>query len=283
MNEDLVKLKEEVFCLKYELEGFSNVVLRNEAERWIPNYLHNSTEQSHYDRYRLACKYTDNKNVLDIACGAGKGSYLMAIEGKAKSILSCDIDSSAIRYAKHRYEHPKIVFKTLNAELFESEKQFDVIVSFETIEHLLNVNSFLAKMSLALNQDGIFIVSTPISSKDYDSSPKNPYHIQEWGFNKFQELICEYFIIDTVFVQFYRSKLEVYREQQKSKSFLNKMLLIRAIKKVLKKMGYFRKKQLDDNYFKYNFSEIDLFKGQFTEDELGIDGIGYQILIARKK
>jgi 2-polyprenyl-3-methyl-5-hydroxy-6-metoxy-1,4-benzoquinol methylase len=196
-------LKEEIFCLNYELKIFAGFVNYGRLERWVKNYTDKVTEHSHIQRYDLASGFVNDKMVLDIACGSGHGSYLLADQGKAKEITAIDLDAETIRYASFRNQHPNINFLQGDAMKFCRENYFDVIVSFETIEHLSDANSFLENINRSLKKDGIFIVSTPISGKALDSSPSNVYHIQEWGFKNFHHLVAEHLAIDKVFLQLY--------------------------------------------------------------------------------
>lgn len=135
-------LREENFCLNYELKIFTDFVNFGRLERWVKNYADKVTEHSHIQRYELASDFVNDKIVLDMACGSGYGSYLLADKGKAKEITAIDLDAETIRYASFRNQHPNINFLQGDAMKFCRENYFDVIVSFETIEHLPDVNSF---------------------------------------------------------------------------------------------------------------------------------------------
>ncbi len=71
-------LREEVFCLNFELRTISGLLLRSEVERWIPGFIWSWVEAEHMARYEYACSWVTGKKVLDVACGSGYGSYLMA-------------------------------------------------------------------------------------------------------------------------------------------------------------------------------------------------------------
>jgi len=71
---------------------------------------------------------------------------------------------------------------------------FDVIVSFETIEHLPNPEKYLSAVSKMLKADGAFIVSTPVRTKGrLTDKPANPFHVREWNADEFSDLITSYF------------------------------------------------------------------------------------------
>lgn len=200
-NNKTKKNEDDLFSLSFELKTLSKAVNENKLERWVPGFSLKYTEEEHYNRYNWASKFVNRKKVLDIACGSGKGSLILSQKGKASQVTGCDIDEEVIRYASIKYSCPKVKYFTHNAEDFTIKQKFDVIISFETIEHIKNVDKFLKSMLSILREDGIFIVSTPISSKTIDSHPDNEYHVREWGFEEFQLLISRYFQISKIYLQ----------------------------------------------------------------------------------
>jgi len=193
-------LEEEVFCLKYELNTFAEGALHTSGERWVKGFLHHTTEKQHQDRYEFVCDYVKDKNVLDIACGSGYGSYLMATKGGAKTIVGVDLDADALRYAKHRYNHEKIQHICEDATKFTYDKKFDVIVSFETIEHIPNYTDFIENLGKLLTDNGTLIISTPINRRT-TTELRNPYHVIEWSFRDFQDLWENQFHIEGIYLQ----------------------------------------------------------------------------------
>ena len=272
---DLQILQEEIFCLKFELEALANVSIRQESERWVPGFINQITEHSHLNRYKLACNYSKNKKILDIACGVGKGAYLLATLGEADFVTGGDIEEEAIRYANHRNKSSNVKFCVENAETFRDSNAFDLIVSFETIEHLNNYHVFLLNIQTAMKMNGIFIVSTPISHLPINNSPSNPYHIQEWGFDAFQSLLKKYFSIEKVFVQLYQN------------AFLNEKINVKKSSKLLNKVLSYRYKNRSSNIEHWNshsnYSIIEEYTNQYDINKLGKDYLGYQIVICKLK
>ena len=271
-NQDLA---EEIFCLKYEIDTLAEMILRKSSERWVPGFINEITEVSHLERYQLACKYTVNKNVADIACGIGKGSNMMSNIGKAQHILGMDIQPEAIRYARWRNKESQITFEIADVQRLEIYNKYDLAVSFETIEHLPDYKSFLKGVTCLLKKDGYVLVSTPISAVDEDKSPDNPHHIQEWGFHKFQEIISEYFVIEKIFVQLYPKKID-YHQQKPTLS----ERVIKKIKQIIHRKDV-EKKISNSEINPSIFSKIEEFTGQYPVDDLGSTRLGYQILLAK--
>lgn len=194
------KLEEELFCTNFELRNLSDLLVYGKAERWIYGFMLKKYEDEHLNRYKYALDFTKSKNVLDIACGCGYGSYLLATEGEANFVCGVDLSKDAIRYGNHRYFHPKVERTADDAVLYKNEKCFDVIVSFETIEHIPNYIEFIDNLYENLSEDGTVLISTPITKKT-TTKPNNPFHVIEWNFFDFQKLFETKFDIIEIILQ----------------------------------------------------------------------------------
>ena len=197
MNE----IEEELFCTKYELKTLADLVLKGEAERWVKGFLHPKYEMEHIERYRFALQFVNNKNVLDIACGSGYGSFLIAEQGNALKVTGVDLDADAVRYGNFRYAHHLVNRFVDDATKYSSATPFDVIISYETVEHLSDYRLFLKNIDQNLAEDGTFIISTPISKNTTIKPNHNPYHEIEWSYSDFTKLLQEYFILKDTFIQ----------------------------------------------------------------------------------
>lgn len=130
---------------------------------------------SHMQRYRIAAQHVAGKHVLDVACGVGYGSAMLA-DGGATSVIGCDIDASAIHLAQERYTSPTVTFRCSPYQELPHDESFDVVVSIETIEHLPEPADFLRFVRQALPDGGTFIGSVPTTpSVDF-----NPHHLHDF-------------------------------------------------------------------------------------------------------
>lgn len=85
-------------------------------------------------RYLRPVTYANGKDVLDIACGEGYGSSMLA--DVAKSVIGVDIAEEAIAHASTQYAASNLAFRQGNAaEIPLEDASVDLVVSFETIEH----------------------------------------------------------------------------------------------------------------------------------------------------
>lgn len=168
-------------------------------ERIIPKETFGGPLASHLKRYEFAKQFCAGKLVLDIACGVGYGSACLA--ETAKEVVGGDISEEAILYAKEHYQKENIRFKVMNAGHLEfPDKYFEVVCTFETLEHLENQEKYIAEAKRVLTDEGVFIVSTPYAKRTI-YKPKNPYHKIEFSREDFQSLLERYFSKVEIFGQ----------------------------------------------------------------------------------
>jgi 2-polyprenyl-3-methyl-5-hydroxy-6-metoxy-1,4-benzoquinol methylase len=146
----------------------------------------------HINRYLLAKQFCQGKKVLDIACGQGYGSFLMAHNWGADFVAGVDISTEAIDAANQYFKHEKVEFYCHSAEnvnnLFSPES-FDVIISLETIEHITDPKPFLQSLKQLLKPDGIIILSCPNDHWYFpNEDQKNPFHVRKYTFDEFKNI-----------------------------------------------------------------------------------------------
>jgi len=172
----------------------------------------------HKQRYEWASKYCRDKRVLDVACGIGYGSAILARHG-ASQVVGVDISPEAIAFGAKEYQAANVFLTTGDAcNLPFDEPMFDVVVSFETIEHLKDPERLLAEISRVLKPDGLCICSSP--NRDFVSSSghkeSNPFHFSEMSYAEFVQLFGRYFDVSEHFSQThseaYLRHLEFLRE-----------------------------------------------------------------------
>lgn len=154
------------------------------GEFFIPGKTEKRIEQDHLARYSFAKKFVSNKSVLDIACGVGYGSGILGPDYAAYH--GVDISPENIQYARKTYLNDKTDFREGNVLNYRGEKAYDVIVCFETIEHVSGYKQALNTLNENLVSGGLLIISSPnrkLTSKHarsiYDK-PENKYHTQEF-------------------------------------------------------------------------------------------------------
>jgi len=169
-------------------------MLDNTGERIILECETPYTIAKHFIVYEYASGLAKDKHVLDIGTGTGYGASFLA--DFTRKVYAIDKSSSALDFAKGRYLKPNLVFITMQAEtLCFRQATFDVVCAFQVIEHLKDTQGFLYECKRVLKEGGLFFCSTPnryVVSKN-SPIPKNIYHIKEYNYSEFKELLKKYF------------------------------------------------------------------------------------------
>ena len=148
----------------------------------------------HWHRYAVARQLSQHCTVLDVACGEGYGSAMLA--GSADKVLGVDISAEAVRHAKSRYGHQA------NLEFVEAscdklpfpDASFDLAISFETIGHIETQQEFIAELTRVLRPDGVLILSSPNKRLYSDAHDyHNEFHVRELYRNELEELLLPAF------------------------------------------------------------------------------------------
>ena len=158
----------------------------------------------HWHRYHFIKELVRGKKVCDVACGEGYGSAMLS--SSAQAVTGVDIDRKTVQAAQQKYKNISNLnyIKSNALELCFGDSEFDVIVSFETLEHLAEHDLLLDEFKRVLSKDGILIISTP--DKDVYSADEdhNEYHIKELTKVEFDHLISSKFSFTQTFGQQFR-------------------------------------------------------------------------------
>jgi len=168
--------------------------LKKDGERFLPWMEDAVINYEHLHRYGFTKKFVKGKKVLDLGCGEGYGSFLLA--EKAESVLGIDIDEAAISHASHKYIRANLRFKVGDIRNLpvRGEELFDVVVCFELFEHIKEQDESSREVKRLLKDDGLFIISTPNKLLHSDKKNyNNPFHLKELYFAEFADLLKKYF------------------------------------------------------------------------------------------
>ena len=160
------------------------------GERYVPGINRPDMEAEHYARYNFASKYTKDKVVLDAACGTGYGKDIM----KAKEYIGVDISPDV-----------DCIIQDLENGITLDIKP-DVVVSFETIEHLKDPSKFLEWVSCNSKK---FIFSIPVNMP-------SEFHKQVYSVKEIKDLISKYFSC----VKFYEQNLGEITEESDNPKYI---------------------------------------------------------------
>lgn len=148
----------------------------------------------HWHRYAFALDLARGKRVLDAACGEGYGANLLA--GVAAQVSAVDISAEAIAHAQARYgTRSNLEFSVGDAAALQfAERSFDVVVSFETLEHLLAQEALVEGFARMLADDGILLISSP-DKHNYSEVAgfRNEFHVRELYRHELLDLLRPHF------------------------------------------------------------------------------------------
>ena len=138
---------------------------------------------NHWKRYEFARDVCHDKRVLDYGCGYGLGFEALP---DCREYVGVDVDGESIQWAKKNLssKHQKCKFFTLDTfkSTFNSH-YFDVILSFEVIEHVKSTKNYLSFLLQNLAEAGEIIISTPngaFSAHD-PSRFRSAFHYDEYN------------------------------------------------------------------------------------------------------
>lgn len=164
------------------------------GEYCIPGVTSSRIVDDHIERYKFAAKFIKGKRVLDIACGTGYGSQMLAKKG-AKEIHAVDNNKEVIAYAKKNFKNKRVKFIISNILKYSSKKPYDTIVCLETIEHIKEDKKALLNLYKLLAKKGNLIISSPnrlITSPEalsISSKPLNHFHVREYTVKELESLL----------------------------------------------------------------------------------------------
>jgi 2-polyprenyl-3-methyl-5-hydroxy-6-metoxy-1,4-benzoquinol methylase len=163
------------------------------GERTLPDVPEeNYWYRRHLVVYEWIATRTVGKRVVDMACGEGYGSEVLA--RGAASAVGVDANPEAHEHARLRYVRQNLRFERDLVETFS--EPCDAVVFLQTIEHVQNPGEILEHFKSMLAPGGIAYVSTPnlltLAPPGAEKS-ENPWHVKEYRAEEFRELCCAHF------------------------------------------------------------------------------------------
>jgi O-antigen biosynthesis protein len=177
-------------------------VIANGGERFIPA-MRGEIAFEHFHRYFLAGPLCAGRVVADIACGEGYGADILA--QTAEKVFGFDRSEQVIERARQRYSKKNLSFIEADALCLPlPAKSCDIVVSFETIEHLADHDRALAEFRRVMKTRGILVISTPdkeVYNQERDTP--NEFHTHEFYRDEFALLLKKFFKNVAVYGQQY--------------------------------------------------------------------------------
>ncbi|HEX8690028.1 MAG TPA: class I SAM-dependent methyltransferase [Solirubrobacterales bacterium] len=181
------------------------------GERTLPDVPEeNYWYRRHLAVYEWIAARIDGKRVVDMACGEGYGSDVLAAAGAA-SVVGVDANPDAHEHARLRYVRPNLRFERDLVESFA--EPCDAVVFLQTIEHIQDPGAILDHFKSMLAPGGVAYVSTPnlltLAPPGAEKSD-NPWHVREYRAAEFRQLCEEHFGRVELLGLFHARKLRVH-------------------------------------------------------------------------
>jgi ubiquinone/menaquinone biosynthesis C-methylase UbiE len=149
----------------------------------------------HRARYEFAKTYVEEREVADIACGLGYGSRILKESG-ARTVIGIDLCEKAVAYARSQHSLDGVTFTVGDATRMPlPDSSVDIIISFETIEHVPNTPNLLLEFVRILRRQGLLVISSP---NDWGLTD---HHCHTWTPFEFMTEIAAISHIESVWAQ----------------------------------------------------------------------------------
>lgn len=148
----------------------------------------------HFARYLLAAEYAKGRRVLDAACGSGFGSAYLARD--AESVLGIDLDPQMVSSARQLYSAQNLRFEKYDLQDSLSDLAdgtFNLVVSFETLEHVRDPALCLFNMVQVMVRDSVALISVPNGTKELYGGDTKEYHRVHFSTERFESILSERF------------------------------------------------------------------------------------------
>lgn len=163
-------------------------------------------QKSHFKRYEFVKKIINKQDIVaDLACGSGYGTMMMS--ELCDNILGVDICENTINEITNRYSSYKnVIFEQKDLLDLKINKEFDKIISFETIEHFVesDITKIFEIFNKGLKDSGRLIFSTPYDQEQSINSMQfhKTFYIKE---EKIINLMSPYFEVEKFYYQNYET------------------------------------------------------------------------------
>lgn len=162
---------------------------------------------AHVARYQWATTFIrPGDTVLDAACGLGYGSYVLQSSSTAARTFGIDGSEYAIKYAQQNFAAvlPELEFRwgLLPEALADiADHSVDVVVSFETLEHVEANTALMAEFHRILTPGGRIITSVPNDWSDETGRDPNPFHVHVYTLDRLRKELTRHFMLEMIVAQ----------------------------------------------------------------------------------
>lgn len=171
----------------------------------------NPIHQRLYKAYVAAEPYIKG-DILEVGCGEGRGIALMM--PKAKTFTAVDKIEEALAKLRVQFPAGKFIGTNIPPLTALADNTYDVVVTFQVIEHIENDRLFLQEIQRVLKPGGMALVTTPNRKL---SLTRNPWHVREYLADELTNLAQKYFSsVEMKGISGNEKVMEYYEQNKKS-------------------------------------------------------------------
>jgi GT2 family glycosyltransferase/2-polyprenyl-3-methyl-5-hydroxy-6-metoxy-1,4-benzoquinol methylase len=146
----------------------------------------------HAKRYRFAATLARGADVLDLGCGVGYGTRMLA--RAARRVVGVDVSPEALAHAGRAYGGERMAFLGADARRLPlAGRSFDLVVCLEMLEHVREQDAVLAEAARVLRPGGRLVVSTPNKRLYADQPDPGNYHCALLTLEEFRAVVAAHF------------------------------------------------------------------------------------------
>jgi len=165
------------------------------GERTLPGISReNYWFQRHLIAYERAMTTAGGGRVIDVGCGEGYGPAMLA--DVADEVLGVDIAPEVVEHASATYPAANLSFRVMDVGALQIEDcSFDLAVSFQVVEHLVDVSGYFDELSRVLRPGGVAMITTPnrLTISPGRDEPINPFHLREYTPDELEAELSSHF------------------------------------------------------------------------------------------
>lgn len=148
-------------------------------------------------RYKIVVEFLvkaglKGKSVLDIGCGDGALSFLMA--GGGWHVTGLDYSGTGLGLARKKFRERGVkasFFRGDSCNIPVKGDSLDAVVAADIIEHLREPEKMLSDIRRVLKSGGAAVITTPVKLTE---TPEDPEHVREFTEEEFRDILKKYFV-----------------------------------------------------------------------------------------
>ena len=169
------------------------------GERLVPGDVKSAVDYLHLLRHQVAYEYVKGQlapsdKLLEVGFGEGYGSEMLL--GSCDSYTGVDVAEDAVDYAGETYGAANCKFDHYDGGVLPyDDESFDVVISFQVIEHVPEDVGFVRQLARVLKKGGRLYLTTPNKATRLKpgQKPWNRFHLREYYDHELSGVLSEFF------------------------------------------------------------------------------------------